>query len=233
HKLSDFGEAKGAELLAGKGLRASHLYWAGGFTGSDGRSFRAAVDDAREAVRVTADLGASCLVLFSGARAGHTYNHARRLVREAIKELLDDAEKHNVDLAIEPMHPACAGEFTFLNVPEDVFELMDEVGSPRLKMVFDVYHQGFDPDVTYRVGDWIPRIAFVQLGDAKRDPGAEQNRCLLGEGILPVAEIVSALQKAGYDGCYDVELLGEDVEPYSYEQLLENAKQFYATHIAN
>ncbi len=39
-KLSDFGEDKGIELLAEAGLKVSHLFWAGGFTGSDGRSFR-------------------------------------------------------------------------------------------------------------------------------------------------------------------------------------------------
>ena len=48
-KLSDCGQSRGIELLAQKGLKVSHLLWAGGFTGSDGRTFRESVDDAREA----------------------------------------------------------------------------------------------------------------------------------------------------------------------------------------
>ena len=48
-KLSDCGETRGIELLAESGLKVSHLLWAGGFTGSDGRSFRASVEDAAEA----------------------------------------------------------------------------------------------------------------------------------------------------------------------------------------
>ena len=41
----------GIELLADSGLKVSNLLWAGGFTGSDGRSLRESIDDAEEAVR--------------------------------------------------------------------------------------------------------------------------------------------------------------------------------------
>ena len=53
---------------------------------------------------------------------------------------------------------------------------------------------------------------MVQLGDARRPPAGEQNRCRLGEGVVPLAEIVAALKAGGYDGYYDVELLGEELE---------------------
>ncbi|MDP7305943.1 MAG: sugar phosphate isomerase/epimerase, partial [Pirellulaceae bacterium] len=73
-KLSDFGEEKGIELLSEVGLRASNLMWAGGFTGSDGRSYNDALADARDAIRLTADLQADCLIVYSGSRGGHTTN---------------------------------------------------------------------------------------------------------------------------------------------------------------
>src|SRR4051794_35720367 len=44
-KLSDYGEEKGIELLAESGLQVSNLLWAGGFTGSDGRTFRESIED--------------------------------------------------------------------------------------------------------------------------------------------------------------------------------------------
>ena len=72
HKLSDFGVAKGVEFLAEHAVEASHLFWVGGFTGSDGRSFRESVEDAQEAIREAAELQAGSLVLYSGARGCHT-----------------------------------------------------------------------------------------------------------------------------------------------------------------
>ncbi len=50
-KLDDHGVDAAAELLFENGLSASSLSWAGGFTGSDGRSFDDAVEDALNAVR--------------------------------------------------------------------------------------------------------------------------------------------------------------------------------------
>ena len=44
-----------------------------------------------EAVRLAAEMKAGCLVVYSGGRAGHTHNHARRLVKEALKELEDSS----------------------------------------------------------------------------------------------------------------------------------------------
>lgn len=77
-KLSDFGEAKGIELLEETGMSVSNLLWAGGFTGNDGRTYRDSVEDAKEAIATAAALGAACLVVNSGGRGGHTANHARR-----------------------------------------------------------------------------------------------------------------------------------------------------------
>ena len=65
-KLSDCGHDRGIELLRDSGLKVSHLLWAGGFTGSDGRSYRESVEDAAEAIRTAAALSTHCLVVYSG-----------------------------------------------------------------------------------------------------------------------------------------------------------------------
>jgi len=227
-KLSDCGEARGIELLAESGLKVSHLFWAGGFTGSDGRSFRASVDDAVEALRTANALSTGTLVVYSGARAGHTFNHARRLIREALKELAPLAAELGVSLAVEPMHPGCAAEFTFITDVDEVLDLLESVGSEQVKIVFDTYHLGQDRQILDRIPEIASRVAIVQLGDAREPPDGEQNRCRLGDGAVPLKEIVDALAAAGYDGFYDVELLGEEIETIDYQALLEHAKQAYA-----
>ena len=103
-KLSDFGEEEGIDLLRGSGLRVSNLLWAGGFTGSDGRTYKDSLEDAVDAIRLAAVMQAGCLVVYSGGRNGHTYNHCRRLVRAALTELVPLARDLDVVLAVEPMH---------------------------------------------------------------------------------------------------------------------------------
>jgi sugar phosphate isomerase/epimerase len=226
-KLSDFGESRGIELLAESGLKASHLLWAGGFTGSDGRSFRTSIEDAVEALRIAGSLKAQSLVVYSGARAGHTFNHARRLIKDALKELVPLAIEQGVFLAIKPVHPGCACEFTFLTSVDDTLALLEAIGSPQVKLVFDTYHLGHDRSVLTRIPQIVEQIALVQLGDAKKVPAGEQNRCLLGHGTIPLKEIIAALAGSGYDGFYDVKLLGEEIETLDYWHLLEHAKQAY------
>jgi len=66
------------------------------------------------------------------------------------------------------------------------------------------------------------------LGDGKNQPEGEQSRCLLGDGAVPLEEIVSALRAAGYNGYYDVELIGEEFEASDYPSLVAHAKQAFA-----
>lgn len=227
-KLSDFGEARGAELLADSPLTVSSLLWAGGFTGSDGRTYKDSVEDALEATQLAADLNAAALVVYSGSRSGHTHNHARRLFKGALKEMAPVASECGIALAVEPMHADCAGEWTFLTDLDDSIELLQSLDCPQLKLTFDAYHLGQDPAVLERIHEIAPLIAIVQLGDAKRPPCGEQNRCRLGEGCLPLKEIVARLTEAGYDGFFDVELMGEDVENSDYIELIEQSKQAFA-----
>ena len=226
-KLSDFGEERGVDLLAESGLQVTNLHWAGGFTGSDGRSLQESIEDASHAIRLAGATRAGCLVVYPGGRNNHTFRHAERLLRSAIDSLLDLAEAADVTLAIEPMHPACAIDWTFLTDIESTIAFLEHFRSPRLKMVLDVYHFGHDRSILANSREIVPHTALVQLGDRRSQHGADQNRCLLGEGTIPLVEIVRNLVDAGYQGDFDIELVGQDMELCDYEQLLQKSKQTF------
>ncbi|NIP85244.1 MAG: TIM barrel protein [Planctomycetales bacterium] len=224
-KLSDYGEEKGVELLAESGLEVSNLLWAGGFTGHDGRSHADSVADAGEAIRLAGVMHSPCLVVYAGGRGGHTHNHARRLLLSALEQLVPLAEEENVALALEPMHPACAADCTFLTSLPEALEVIQQVGSPRVKLAFDTFHLAQDDTLLPRLAELAERIAVVHLGDSREPPTAEQNRCALGSGRIRLREIVSTLTAAGYDGYFDVELMGEEIERSDYHLLLRQSRE--------
>ena len=226
-KLSDFGEDKGRELLADSDMSVSSLLWAGGFTGSDGRNQRESVEDAREAIELAAFLGASCLLIYSGARGGHTLNHASRLFRQAIDELLPFAESHAVTLAVEPMHPSGAAGWTFLTDLEQTVELLETYDHDRFRLALDVYQWGFDQRLKTELRSLIPYLALVQLGDGRLPPDQEHSRCPLGAGEIPLADYVEQLIALGYEGYYELELMGEEIESLEYEPLLRQCKEIF------
>jgi sugar phosphate isomerase/epimerase len=231
-KLADHGDEAGIRLLLQSEMTVSNLLWAGGFTGSDGRTYAESLQDAIAAVRLAHAMRARCLVVYSGGRNGHTQNHARRLFASALNELLPLAAELDVRLAVEPMHPGCAEEWTFLNSIDDALSLIDAVGSPLVKVAFDTYHMGHDPQVVEKIRRLAGQIAIVHLGDSHGPPEREQNRVRLGTGKVPLQEIVAAIEDTGYAGCYDVELLGEEIESGCYRRLIADSKATFEELLA-
>jgi len=226
-KLADFGEERGIELLAESGLAVSNVLWAGGFTGSCGHSYRESLSDAADAIRLAGALRAGALVVYSGGRNGHTTNHARRLFSGAIKELLPLAAEKQVTLAVEPMHPSCAGDWTILTSLAEGDSLVESFGSPWVKLALDTYQFGHDPGLLDYLQSKAANIGVVHLGDSSRPPDPENNRQPLGSGAVPLAKIVAALDGAGYRGYFDVELMGEEIEVADYRQLLVDSKRTF------
>lgn len=221
-KLTDCGEEDGTDLVCGSGLAVSSLMWAGGFTGYDGRSHSDSIDDGIEAIRLAAAMQAGCLVVYTGGRGCHTRKHARRITVNALRELAQVAYDLDVTLALEPVREGC-DDWSFVHNIDDALAMLEEVGSNSLKLVFDTYHLGHEKDVIERLPGLIKHIALVHLGDAKSPPFGEQNRCKLGEGILPLQEILTTLDQAGYGGFCEIELIGQEIEDMDYEDLLRDS----------
>src|SRR5581483_2227836 len=219
-KLTDIGERKGAQLLAESGIAVSSLQWAGGFTGCDGHTYDESLADARQAISTAAEIHAGCLILHSGSRGVHTHKHARRLFRQALDRLLPLAEERGLVLALEPMTGDCGGEFTFLNCLDETYDLVATHQSPALGIALDVYHWGHRPEFLERLPRLAPRLALGQLGDGREPPTSEPNRCQLGDGTIPLRQIVRELIAAGYNGDFEIELMGEEIEAADYREVL-------------
>lgn len=224
-KVSDFGESRAIELIQDSNLAVSSLSYAGGFTGRDGRTLDDSIRDGLAAVGAAARLNAGCLVVVAGGANGHIRPHRNRLFRQALDEMVMAAEVAGVTLALKPMHKACAGDWTFQNSLTEALDFVDRYNSPQLKLVYDLYHFPQLVDDLTLVADLVPRLALVQLGDARVPHSAEQERCRLGQGCLRVWETIAALQFAGYTGAFDVELMGAEIEVADYEELLAETYQ--------
>jgi sugar phosphate isomerase/epimerase len=227
-KLADKDEEQAVELLAASDLSVSNLLWAGGFTGSDGRTFEESIHDATHALKLAAAIKAGCLVIYSGGRNNHTYRHADRLLAAALDELLPLAETIEVPLAIAPMHPACAADWTFLTSLDLAVQFIHRFQSDYLKLAYDTYHFPIGTHQRSALVDLIPCIGIVHLGDRQVPPSLDQEYCPLGQGRLPLAEIVSTLQDFGYSGAFDVKLFGPDIQMSDYWTLLEQSQVFFA-----
>jgi len=174
-------------------------------------------------VRDAEMLGADTLVVLAGGRNNHIKRHLQKTLCGALREIAAVATEHHVKLALEPIHPGCGEEWSFVNDVRSTVDIIADVGSDQLGLVLDTYHLGFDEEMSRMLPDIIAYLNLVQLGDAKHSPLGEMNRCLLGEGNVPIHAILDTLAAGGYDGWIEVELLGADVERFEYETVLDHS----------
>jgi sugar phosphate isomerase/epimerase len=223
-KLADWDDEHVVDLLAASGLSISNLSCCGGFTGSDGRTLRESIDDAAGALRLAGAISAGCLAIYPGGRNNHTYRHARRLLHTALDELLPLAEDCEVPLALGPMHPACAAGCTFLTDLISVIDLVETYDSPFLKLTYDTYHYAAEENICDVLAAAARHLAVVYLGDRRCPPTIDHECCPLGLGQLPLGEVVTTLLDAGYNGPFDVRLMGQEIETSDYQELLQQSR---------
>lgn len=224
-KLSDFGEERGADLLAETGMRVSSLSYAGGFTGSDGLSFRDAVDDGLDAVRLAAEIGAQCLVVVSGTRCGHTLNHAQRMLCDALREMGDAAAVLGVQIALQPTLRRKVERWSFVNSLDATLEVLNRCGHRHVGMVFDVFHLAREANIAGRLAEILPLVKLVSISDTATCAGPDDDRCLPGRGVLPVAELIAGLDGAGFCGTYEIQIASEQAWKSDYATLLRDCRK--------
>ena len=205
-KIAEIGEDLSAELIRDNGLGVSSLSFAGGFTGVNGLSYDDALADARDAIADAEMLGAENLIVVSGTRNGHTVRHSRRLLVDALCELADFAGLRGVRLCLLPMHQFFAGSWTYLNTLDETLELLGRVNHPHAGLAFDTYQLCQEPQLIERIPELAAMTGVVQISDARRPPQSRAERCVPGEGTIPLAEIVRAFHRSGFDGYYDVQV---------------------------
>lgn len=153
-----------------------------------------------------ADLGTSLVTLCTGTRDPHDQwrGHADNATPEAWSDLLAEmekavviAERHGIDLGIEP---------ELANVVDGAARaraLLDEIASPRLRIVLD-------PANLFEVADAAERRRLVEesidsLGDVlamahAKDRSPAGGFATAGQGVIDFGHFVGRLRAAGFNG---------------------------------
>ena len=174
------------------------------FTGSktpltDPQKTEQAVEDIKKAVKTADDLDAKNVIITVGQEQE---NVERKIQKENIirvlKEVASEAEDKKVTLVLEPLNTAVDHQGYFLDSSYEGYEILDEVGSDSVKLLFDIYHQQItEGNIIDNISDHIDYIGHFHLADV---PGRQEP----GTGELNYCNIFSAIADLDYDryvGC--------------------------------
>jgi sugar phosphate isomerase/epimerase len=222
-KLGDLSVAEIVDELRASSVSVSSVGVVGGFTRFNGHSYEDAIQEGQRLIQLAQEVGAPVVTVITGPIAGHLRKHARDLLIDGLGELLPTAHQCGVRLALQPMAPVCK-EWSFLHTLDAAMSVITEIRSSHLGLAFGTYHLGREHHVLRRIESVAPWIASVQLSDWVPTT-SDNDRRLPGEGQLPLAEIVTAIESTGYRGWYELEVWSRDLWKQDAESLMNRCLQ--------
>lgn len=232
-KLRAGEEAAQAELLRERGLRAAicipsaiapldldQKYWPIQAPGSvDER-----LDAMRESLRRLAQFDPYTVVVATGRDPRRSAGDERRTVVAALQRLGEYADVLGLHLSLEPIRIGLFDlDFSIINGIEDAVELLDEVGAGNIGLCYDVYHLWDARDVIAATERCASRIRGVQLSDW-RAPRSPMDRLIPGDGSIDLPGVLGALERGGYSGWFDIEVLSKDLSALPAEVVLARSR---------
>ena len=136
---------------------------------------------------------------------------------KVLQSMASIVEEEDVTLVLEPLHTRLgeprAHKNYFLEYPEPAFELTRQVGSRKVKVLYDIYHmQLMAGNIIKTLERNIDQIGYVHLADV---PGSHEP----GTGELNLKHILEALDSLGYTGFVGFELLPSETDEKAFEAI--------------
>ncbi len=145
-------------------------------------------------------LGAKTLIVTTGnedKQLSRAEQHAGYVA--ALKAVAPLAEFAQIPLVLEPLNTKVDHAGYYLETAKEGFEILDEVGSPAVKMLFDIYHhQIMEGNVIADITKNISKIAHFHVADV---PGRHEP----GTGEMNYANVFRAIAATGYQGFVGLE----------------------------
>lgn len=147
-----------------------------------------------------AELGAKFIVVPSGSAVPYMKRQVQlAIVAKAIASVVPVAQQHGLTILLEPVNTRVDHPGVLFGMTEDAVAVIEQVGSPSVKLLYDLYHS-----VTEREDprDVLPAVAqhlgHIQVADA---PGRGEP----GSGQIDWPAMLALIESTGYAGVLGLE----------------------------
>lgn len=112
---------------------------------------------------------------------------------ETLKAIAPVAERMGVTVVLEPLNTIVDHAGYFLTTSAEAFEIIREVNSPAVRVLFDIYHQQItEGNLIRNITENIDLIGHFHMAD---NPGRDEP----GTGEINYSAVLNAIAGTGYD----------------------------------
>jgi hydroxypyruvate isomerase len=152
-----------------------------------------------ETIGAAKKAGAGIIISQLGNDTGRRRDFQHRSIVAGLLAAVPLLEESGLTLAVEPLNGRVDHRGTYLESSDEGFEIVREVGSGRVKLLFDFYHQQItEGDIISRINANLDSIVHFH---AAGPPGRHE----LDQGELNYPAIFEALDRRGYQGFVGLE----------------------------
>jgi len=170
----------------------------------DSRQRTAYLQALEETIQIAKELGCHMIITQVGNDFGISRVAQKLSLIEGLKACVPILEKHQMLLVFEPLNTIVDHPGYYLSSSEEAFQIAEEVDSPHVKVLFDVYHQQImEGNIISRITENIDKIGHFHFAGV---PGRNE----LNRGELNYSGIINAIKATSYDGYLGLEYFPKD-----------------------
>ncbi len=221
-KLEAFGWDTGTEIVrraVDDGLHVCDLIGLGPFHLADPSRWDKQRERLTRSIATAVDVGAPVIVFTTGPFAPLTWNEAADALEQAITPVLAEARANGVEVAIEHTN-SLRVDVGFVHTLRDAIDLARRLD---VGVCMEMNACWAERDLDRTIAEGVDRIRLVQVSDFKVGTVASSQRLVPGDGNIPIERIMRELVAAGYDGVFELELIGDKISEEGYERAIPRA----------
>lgn len=157
-----------------------------------------------ESIVVAKKLGCKQLITQTGDATNESRDLQQSSLIEGLKVCAPILEANDMTLLVEPLNIKTNHPGYYLYSSDEAFEIIDQVGSENIKVLFDIYHQQVtEGDITRRIKSNIDKIGHFHAAGVP-----ERNELYYGE--LNYKAIFKEIDDLGFEGFIGFEYYPKD-----------------------
>ena len=221
-KINEIGWDAAGEMVTAAGLRVSTIF---------GPTYRALDADRSlgwwdadqqgtvDTIEFAASISAASVYVCSGGTTTMSWDEAATAFTELVAPAVARGKELGVPLLVEPTNPLRA-DISFIFWQRDAMDLARRSGT---KVMLDLqscwYERGLEEVVRHN----MDLVGLTQISDFVIGTTQTGNRVVPGDGDIPLEQLLAMVVDAGFQGTFDLEVMGPRVEEEGYASSVRRA----------